>query len=144
MSTHRWDLNEVLQRQKHNILHDDTTQNCSVCLSSLQNIIFEEITLPCSHSFHTVCFRSWLQKKSDCPLCRYKLEGVCLIAYLTYINVYIFNESNQREIDAICNQLNQYPPPNWLDLLFYLPLMTTTITICSLVRKFRSCCRRMR
>ena len=43
--------------------------NCPICLESLENTM--NITTPCNHVFHLNCLRKC---KTDCPLCRQKIE----------------------------------------------------------------------
>ena len=47
--------------------------SCSICLVDYKK---KDITmmLPCKHKFHTNCINIWLHKKSNCPLCRKKLD----------------------------------------------------------------------
>lgn len=47
--------------------------SCTVCLEEDSEPV-EAITLPCKHSFHVDCIRSWLLTNNICPLCR---EDVC-------------------------------------------------------------------
>lgn len=61
-------------RLKRNEVKDKTKDNCSICLSKLQNILSKKYTkLECGHCFHTKCFHK--HEKSNkgillCPLCR--------------------------------------------------------------------------
>lgn len=44
-------------------------QNCAICLEAYET--GELLTaLPCSHFFHVDCLARWLQRASQCPLCR--------------------------------------------------------------------------
>lgn len=42
---------------------------CGICLSNYKVGEFE-IELPCSHSFHGECIKTWLVRNGTCPLCR--------------------------------------------------------------------------
>ena len=48
-------------------------KECSICISE-----FEEediISIPnCNHIFHTECIKEWARYKTDCPVCREKIE----------------------------------------------------------------------
>ena len=45
---------------------------CPICLDSLTNE--ESVALKCRHQFHNRCINLWFQKKSNCALCRTKIE----------------------------------------------------------------------
>ena len=51
----------------------DNKECCPICL---ENFNEKEIltTLPCYHTFHKVCIKAWLEKNSNCPVCRVKLN----------------------------------------------------------------------
>lgn len=44
---------------------------CIIC----QDLFINSTTLPCAHSFCEYCLKSWLQKKSNCPICRQPIMG---------------------------------------------------------------------
>ncbi|XP_049849080.1 uncharacterized protein LOC126317458 [Schistocerca gregaria] len=49
--------------------HLSADENCTICLSSMKDARL----LPCQHTFHESCLRSWLQYNHTCPSCRYEL-----------------------------------------------------------------------
>ena len=50
-----------------------TVEICSICIESYMPRE-KTITLPCTHKFHSKCIKVWLEKESNCPLCRSSLE----------------------------------------------------------------------
>ena len=48
---------------------------CSICLEKFDD---NNVTLPCKHHYHENCIIKWFNDKSDCPLCRMKLQVVIL------------------------------------------------------------------
>ena len=51
--------------------HKDNT--CAICKSDFE--VDENITLlSCDHIFHTDCIAEWVKYKSECPVCRSKIE----------------------------------------------------------------------
>ena len=50
-------------------------EHCSICLEKFDD---NHVTLPCKHHYHENCIMKWLEDKTDCPLCRIKLEVVLL------------------------------------------------------------------
>lgn len=42
-------------------------ENCSICTSAIKN----QCTLPCNHSFCSVCIATWFTRSASCPLCRH-------------------------------------------------------------------------
>ena len=40
---------------------------CSICLT---DITLNKKELGCKHNFHKQCIDKWLEKKSNCPICR--------------------------------------------------------------------------
>jgi hypothetical protein len=53
-----------------------STVNCSVCLSTLNQLECSNkvLALPCSHTFHEVCIQPWLKDHTTCPECRKVVE----------------------------------------------------------------------
>ena len=50
-------------------------EHCSICLEKFDD---NNVTLPCKHHYHENCIIKWFNDKSDCPLCRMKLQVVIL------------------------------------------------------------------
>ena len=48
---------------------------CSICLEKFDD---NHVTLPCKHHYHENCIMKWLKDKTNCPLCRMKLQVVLL------------------------------------------------------------------
>ena len=44
------------------------TADCSVCLEKID--YFKKHKMPCGHTFHCECIKSWLVKSNTCPECR--------------------------------------------------------------------------
>lgn len=42
-------------------------EECSICISTESG---ELKTLVCNHTFHSQCINTWLDTKSECPICR--------------------------------------------------------------------------
>ena len=52
----------------------ETTDDCSICLDSLDNE--EEVyTLNCEHKYHNDCITRWLHTNPNCPLCREPVDA---------------------------------------------------------------------
>ena len=51
---------------------DPEKKECVICLEEFNN---DELvtSLPCIHSFHTHCIKSWLQRNNECPICKFKI-----------------------------------------------------------------------
>merc|ERR1712151_714 len=53
-------------------LEESQNCHCTVCIEDF--VLGEEaLRLPCGHLFHEHCIKTWLQKHSQCPVCRYEL-----------------------------------------------------------------------
>ena len=51
---------------------DPEKKECVICLEEFKND--DLITsLPCIHSFHTHCIKSWLQRVNECPVCKFQI-----------------------------------------------------------------------
>eukprot|EP00397_Hematodinium_sp_SG-2012_P047192 GEMP01053570.1.p1 GENE.GEMP01053570.1~~GEMP01053570.1.p1 ORF type:complete len:313 (-),score=71.00 GEMP01053570.1:164-1102(-) len=48
-------------------------ETCVICSTILQEDT-EAVTLPCKHTYHTLCIKTWLEAQHTCPTCRYELE----------------------------------------------------------------------
>jgi hypothetical protein len=49
-----------------------STKTCSICLETNN----ESVRLPCGHFYHENCIKTWLTKKSLCPLCKYDCSKI--------------------------------------------------------------------
>eukprot|EP00116_Pleurobrachia_bachei_P005946 sb/3466208/ len=47
-------------------------QSCNICLCEIDQGVTVR-TLPCFHTFHSVCIDNWLCRKAECPVCRHKV-----------------------------------------------------------------------
>lgn len=47
-------------------------EKCPICL---ENFKLEEkaVLLPCNHSYHEICLRSWFKQQNHCPFCRQEI-----------------------------------------------------------------------
>jgi len=50
------------------------SEECPVCLDSCCHK--DLLTLPCGHSFHTICILEWFDKQMTCPVCRRRFTWV--------------------------------------------------------------------
>ena len=51
----------------------EENKNCSICIVDFENE--EKISITnCNHIFHTDCITEWGKYKTECPICREKLE----------------------------------------------------------------------
>lgn len=48
------------------------SKQCSICLEELM-IGSEATCMPCSHLYHGLCIRHWLEESKVCPLCRFEI-----------------------------------------------------------------------
>jgi len=46
------------------------TDDCSICLHTIDVSTTGCVEMSCSHKFHLKCIGTWLSKNSSCPLCR--------------------------------------------------------------------------
>ena len=79
-----------------------TLEDCSICLGPIQisteNTSDRILELKaCSHYFHETCLTTWLESKSECPLCRtsiysWHVHGV----YNKLLKFYIFSRKYPR------------------------------------------------
>jgi len=47
--------------------------SCVICLAAYA-AGDELVTLPCFHSFHAECARTWLHQRPVCPMCKGNIE----------------------------------------------------------------------
>lgn len=46
------------------------TTDCAICYEELGYVPYKITALDCGHSFHKVCFNSWIEINRKCPMCR--------------------------------------------------------------------------
>ena len=51
----------------------EKNKECSICISDFTNESIISMT-KCNHIFHTDCIKEWYKYKTDCPICREKIE----------------------------------------------------------------------
>ncbi|KZV21478.1 hypothetical protein F511_08243 [Dorcoceras hygrometricum] len=54
---------------------DSKFSKCVVCLNEFKKNDLMRVLPKCSHAFHSDCIDVWLQKNSNCPLCRSTISG---------------------------------------------------------------------
>ena len=54
------------------VIEKVVAQECNICLEEIHQE--HQTTLPCQHKFHKDCLKTWMRIKSNCPLCRLRLD----------------------------------------------------------------------
>jgi hypothetical protein len=70
------DKNLIISSQSFSSLSNEIQKDnkeCSICITEYDNDDFISIT-NCNHIFHTDCIKEWAKYKTDCPVCREKME----------------------------------------------------------------------
>ena len=52
-------------------------KDCPICLKELE---YSQVFLPCGHTFHGDCILDWIDRKKNCPICRFPLQWTLLNA----------------------------------------------------------------
>jgi hypothetical protein len=52
---------------------EEDLPECSICLDE---IVIDNIELPCGHKFHESCVQGWISANQTCPYCRSEVIGV--------------------------------------------------------------------
>ncbi|OQR98261.1 hypothetical protein ACHHYP_08936 [Achlya hypogyna] len=47
---------------------------CVICMSTMDDDPSNQVSLPCSHTFHLGCIREWLTRRNTCPHCRHEFK----------------------------------------------------------------------
>ena len=63
----------MLLVEYRNIHYRGADDECSICLQLISPK--EASTLDCGHKFHTSCLEKWVERSSNCPLCRQTIEA---------------------------------------------------------------------
>jgi len=62
---------------------EETNRKCMICLDEF--ISKEKVTaLPCVHFFHPKCIQKWVEKKNECPICKFVLTEENIYRKLKY------------------------------------------------------------
>lgn len=101
---------------------------CSICLVQISS---KGSTLPCTHSFHTTCIRTWFRRRQSCPYCCAE-QGVAFFADIplnipTYAQAVRgghhvsdteeeYSASSSDDEDEWDNATSAAPPPTGLDV----------------------------
>lgn len=66
---------EISSNEFANLEEDikEKNKDCSICISDFADDSMVSIT-NCNHVFHTDCIKEWYKYKTDCPICREKIE----------------------------------------------------------------------
>lgn len=59
-------INTTNRRRKRR----NSREYCSICLSGLGGAVK---TLPCNHTFHFNCIKTWVERENSCPNCRARI-----------------------------------------------------------------------
>jgi len=51
---------------------EESNKTCAICLEKF-NTEVKIIILPCIHIFHRDCINDWIEKKKNCPICKFEL-----------------------------------------------------------------------
>ena len=63
---------------------EEANKSCVICLEEFKSK--EKVTaLPCLHYFHTNCIKKWMERKNDCPICKFKLTKENIDRKMKYI-----------------------------------------------------------
>ena len=84
LTTERYQIYNQSYKSNDKILNQDTAKqpdqkqdtehikSCVICFDELCNNK-PRWSLPCAHTFHTVCINKWLKVKKECPVCKLKV-----------------------------------------------------------------------
>jgi len=57
----------------------DYLEECSICLDKLSDDNITTVLTTCSHRYHRICLKKWIESNGEyslcCPLCRYSLAN---------------------------------------------------------------------
>jgi hypothetical protein len=51
---------------------DEANKSCTICLDDFVNNE-KVVALPCLHYFHKKCINKWMERKKECPICKFVL-----------------------------------------------------------------------
>ena len=69
----------LIDQNDDEAMSDDHHDECSICLDKLFNDNITTVLTTCSHRYHRICLRKWIESNGEyslcCPLCRYSLAN---------------------------------------------------------------------
>ena len=94
---------------------------CSICLEKIKKGT-EIYTLPCGHYFHQKCLDEWVKYKSECPICRNKINSTSPPDNSTSIPIPIssINATSPPDNSTSINTPSQSIHSNSVSILFEL------------------------
>ncbi|KAF6177148.1 hypothetical protein GIB67_025485 [Kingdonia uniflora] len=64
----------LIAYKRINQVDENSTSECSVCISTLEEDEMVRVLPNCKHTFHGECVDMWLSTHSTCPVCRTQVE----------------------------------------------------------------------
>ena len=63
---------------------EEANRKCMICLEEFKSK--EKVTaLPCIHFFHTQCIQEWIERKNECPVCKFELTQKNIDSKIRYL-----------------------------------------------------------
>ncbi|XP_060170901.1 E3 ubiquitin-protein ligase SGR9, amyloplastic-like [Lycium barbarum] len=66
-------LSLIKSLKKKKMMNSDENGCCAICLGDL-GVGTQVNCMPCSHYFHIRCLGNWLERRGNCPICRYEMS----------------------------------------------------------------------
>ena len=63
---------------------DEANKSCTICLDEFKSNE-KVIALPCLHYFHKKCIKKWMERKKECPVCKFELTQENIDKKMKYI-----------------------------------------------------------
>ena len=63
---------------------DEANRSCTICLEDF--VVNEKVVaLPCLHYFHKKCIKKWMERKKECPICKFELTQENINRKMDYV-----------------------------------------------------------
>ena len=69
-SNHALSLPEIVIEDVNKL--DEANKSCMICLEEFKSKE-KVVALPCLHLFHKKCIKKWMERKKECPVCKFEL-----------------------------------------------------------------------